>query len=307
MANEQVREIQFKQRSGSEGQNWMLNLSPAKMAILMTLAIFFAELCVMLLLDRLPAFTPLVEAVIDSSFLIVFLVPVYIVFYRPFWKSRQQAQKDIRQLNHRLIEATEAERRRVALDLHDHCDQTLVALQKTVELVQSKIIDSNEEAAVLCQEIDELLGRLNSDVRTVSAAMYPPQFEEQGLGAALRQHILQLQARNSGVIIEFLEKGSAYPLDKQKSISIYRIAQDAVKNAIQHSAGKLIRVYLDYTPDIVAVSVVDNGKGFHPKKTCQSGGIGLIGIRERAKAYGGTVAIHSEVGRGTSLRVSFKD
>ena len=306
MANEQAQEIPINKKSASEGLSWMLNLSSAKMAFLITLVIFCTELCVMLLLDRLPTFTPLAEAVIDASFLIVFLLPVYIAFYRPFWKARQQAQEDIRQLNHRLIEATEDERRRVALDLHDHCDQTLVALQKTVELVQSKIIDSNEEAAVLCQEIDELLGRLNNDVRTVSAAMHPPQLAEHGLGVALKQYILQLQARNRGVIIEFLEKGTAYPLDKQKSISIYRIAQDATKNALQHSGGELIRVHLEYAPNIVAVSVVDNGKGFQPKKAYQSGGIGLIGIRERAKAYGGTVAIHSELGRGTSLRVSFK-
>lgn len=306
MLNTDVQKMQMKTGTGSDGQSWMLNLSPAKMAIFMTVAIFLAELCVMFLLDSLPTFTPLAEAIIDSSFLIVFLVPAYIAFYRPFWQSRQQSQEEIRQLNHRLIEVSEDEKRRTALDLHDHCDLTLVALQKTVELVQSEIIDTNEEAAALCQEIDELLGRLNNDVRSVSSALHPPQLEEQGLGAALKQYVGQLQLQNVGIIIEFVEKGDVQPLEKPIAISIYRIAQEAVKNAIRHSGGSLIRIYLEFTAKSVAVSVVDDGSGFNLKKASHTGGLGLVGIRERAKAQGGKVVFHSEVGRGTALRANFK-
>ena len=145
-----MQDVQANSDMNADSRNWALSLSPARMAMIMTVVIFAVELCVMLLLDRLPPFSPLVEAIVDSCFLIVFLVPAYIVLYRPFWQARLQSQDEIRRLSHRLVEASEEEKRRVALDLHDHCDQTLVALQRTVELVQSKVIDTSEEAAALC-------------------------------------------------------------------------------------------------------------------------------------------------------------
>ena len=300
----QEAQISTQMKNGQE--SWTLNLSPGKMASVMTIIIFLAELCVMLLLDRLPTFSPLVEAIVDSCFLIAFLVPAYIAFYRPFWKAKLQAQEEIRELNHRLVEASEEEKRRVALDLHDHCDQTLVALQRTVELVQSKVIDTSEEAAALCQEIDELLGRLNHDVRAVSAALHPPQLEEQGLNVALKQYVGQLQLQNVGISIEMMEKGNVYPVSKQKAIAIYRIAQEAIKNSIKHGEADLVRVYLEYSPTAVSISIVDDGKGFDPKKFTPEGGVGLISMRERAKAHVGILVVHSEPGRGTSLRANFK-
>ncbi len=301
-----MQESEIKTEVNTGGESWVLNLSPAKMAVLMTLIIFVVELFVMLLLDRLPTFSPLAEAVVDSSFLIVFLVPAYIAFYRPFWKARQKSELEIRQLYTRLTEASEEERRRIALDLHDHCDQTLVALQRTVELVQAQVIDTSEEAAALCQEIDELLGRLNHDVRAVSSALHPPQLEELGVNAALRQYVRQLQGHNVGISIEFIEKGSPYPVSKQKGIAIYRIVQEAVKNALEHAEPGLVRVYLEYAPASVSISIVDDGRGFDARKAALSGGVGLVSMRERARALGGRLVVHSEPGRGTSLRVNFK-
>lgn len=305
MISENVDSVLLKTQLDSEQQNWLLNLSPAKMAALMSVAIFLTEFLVMLLLDRLPPLTPSVGAIVDSVFLIVFLVPVYIALYRPFWKVHQKSESDIRQLNYRLTGSAEEERRKIALDLHDHCDQTLVTLQKTVEAIQLRLLDSDEESSALCQEVDELLGRLNSDIRTVSSALHPPQLEDQGISAALRQYILNLQMQNVGVSIEFLEKGEVRPIEKQTAIQIYRIAQETLKNALQHSGSTLIRVHLEYSPNAVAISIVDNGCGFDPKK-CSTGGVGLVGIRERATSFGGSLTVHSEPGRGTVLRVSFK-
>jgi len=301
-----MQDAQANPQMKTEPRDWALSLSPGKMALLMTLVIFVSELCVMLLLDRFPPFSPLAEALVDSCFLIAFLVPAYVAFYRPFWQSRIHAQEEIRHLNHRLVEASEEEKRRVALDLHDYCDQTLVALQRTVELVQGKVIDTSEEAAVLCQEIDELLGRLNHDIRAVSLALHPPQLEEQGLKAALNQYIYKLESQHKGVTIELVEKGSEYPVSKQRAIAIYRIAQEALRNAIKHAQPKLVRVYLDYAPSAVSVTVVDDGKGFNPKTASEAGGVGLVSMRERARAQGGTLVVHSELARGTSLRANFK-
>ncbi|PLY03492.1 MAG: hypothetical protein C0623_01370 [Desulfuromonas sp.] len=290
----------------ADGQSWLLNLSPAVMAIVMSIAIFAAELFVMILIDHMPTFSRYVEAVVDASILIALLVPIYIFFYRPFWRARLQAQEDIEQLNKRLTEAAEDERRRIALDLHEHCDQTLVALQRTIELVQSKVIDSGEEAAALCQEVDELLGRLNKDVRSVSAALHPPQLEGQGLAQVIQQYINQQADQAVGMSIELVEKGHPVNLSQKLGIAIYRIAQEVIRNAIKHSDAQLVRVHLDYTDRNVAISIVDNGKGFDPKKCTTSTCLGLVGVRERVKSLGGSSLIHSEPGKGTSLRASFK-
>ncbi len=103
-----------------------------------------------------------------------------------------------------------------------------------------------------------------------------------------------------------MEKGNVYPVSKQKAIAIYRIAQEAIKNAIKHGEADLIRIYLEYTPSAVSISVVDDGQGFDPKKVSAGEGVGLVSMRERARAHGGILVVHSEASRGTSLRVNFK-
>lgn len=301
-----TRESGLKNRIITEKPGWALSLSPGKMAVIITLVIFLVELFVMILLDQLPSFSPLVEAVIDSTFLIAFLAPIYIALYRPFWLARQRAQDEIQKLNYRLTAASEDEKQRIALDLHDHCDQTLVALQRTVELVQSKVIDTSEEAAVLCQEIDELLGRLNHDVRTVSSALHPPQLDNEGLGPALKRHLEQVRLKANGTSVEYIEKGDVRSVDSQKAVAIYRIVQEALNNAMQHAFPSLVRVYLEYASDAVSVSIVDDGKGFNSKDAAVSNGIGLTSMRERARAHQGTLLVYSEEGRGTSLRANFK-
>ncbi len=115
-----------------------------------------------------------------------------------------------------------------------------------------------------------------------------------------------MQQENVGISIEMMEKGTAYTVSKQKAIAIYRIAQEALGNAVKHAEPDLIRVYLEYAPTAVSISVVDDGKGFDPKKVEPSAGVGLVSMRERALAHGGLLVVHSEAGRGTSLRANFR-
>ncbi|PLX74546.1 MAG: hypothetical protein C0615_09355 [Desulfuromonas sp.] len=301
-----MQDAQLKSNIDSRPQRMLWDISPGQMALLLTLFIFIAEIAIMIVIDRLPPLSPLLMALVDATLLVAIMVPLYVALYRPFWKTRQVSEEKIRQLNNRLTEVSEEERRRIALDLHDHCDQTLVALHKTVELVQSKVIDRDEEAAVLCQEIGELLGRLNHDVRAVSSFLHPPQLADNGIGPALAQYVKQMGEAFGAVALEFVEQGDARPISRQMAISIYRITQEAVKNALQHSGAELVRVYLEYSPDKVAVSIVDDGCGFDPRADVDADALGLVSMRERAAAIDGSLSIHSEKGRGTSLRASFK-
>jgi len=210
--------------------------------------------------------------------------------------ERKRAERALQDAYKKLLNAREAERRRLARELHDTVSQDLVAMQVAIQ-----------NAAAAGQDVlarDQMHALLNAtskcthlvrDVRNICQGLYPATLETLGLAAALRQ-----LGQYCGEQVEFNMTFSP-GLDKQRfgdvrEIALYRIAQQAVNNALQHAGAKSITPGLWGDATEIMLEIIDDGCGFDPGQRAGYG-LGLTTMNDRAKAAGGELSITSEPGQ----------
>jgi signal transduction histidine kinase len=217
------------------------------------------------------------------------------------------AYQRLGRLHGRLDAAKEEERRFIAHELHDELGQTLTALKLRLQLgarLEAALAAAlaNGEALAL---IDQLIGR----VRKMSGDLRPTLLDEVGLLPALRAY-LESQASLSGVAIALgaPEETEGPRLPPALEIACFRIVQESLTNALRHAAPHRIEVRVAREPDRISLSVRDDGKGFDSAPTLEAaalgGHLGVVGMRERVRAQGGTFALTSRVGGGTTIWVT---
>lgn len=216
----------------------------------------------------------------------------------------QRAQLEGLTYRHALTEGQEAERARIAHELHDDTVQSLVAIAQSIEL-SLNWLDSNPAAAksmlttARAQAVEsvESLRRLIADLR-------PPALEELGVAAALEmlgQHDTENQIE---VTVSGIERRIAEP----QELTLFRVAQEAVRNARRH--GKPSRIMLDlvFESHEVRLVVSDDGLGFHPPqpldRLARDEHFGLLGMQERVQQLNGTLQVSSKPGKGTVIRAA---
>ena len=198
-------------------------------------------------------------------------------------------------LAHRLIGLQEEERTRIARELHDELGQSLTAAKLRL---QSPPSEANLTAAVTI--LDEAIGR----VRGMSLDLYPPQLTDLGLTTALRSYIARSY---SGVEprVDFESSGALPAISQPIALVTYRIAQEAIGNAVRHSGAKSIRVELRADNDALFLEVTDDGAGFDTRlalvQALSGKSLGLVSMEERAKLSGGELQIRSVPGTGTTV------
>jgi len=215
--------------------------------------------------------------------------------------DRKRAEEALRVAHRKLMTAREAERRRLARELHDSVSQSLFVLQLGIRAVLDECLDFDdpdlaEAVAATSHQCDELI----HEVRHISHGLYPPTLETIGLEAALREIVTEIQA-DPALTFECAIPEDAGRLSADVEIAMFRIAQEAVTNAIRHAGAKTIRIRLSYARGQAALSVTDNGSGFRPDQAVGVG-LGLSSMSERAQAVGGQFQIASRKGR-TCVRV----
>ncbi len=204
----------------------------------------------------------------------------------------------IRDLGARLLNAQEAERARIARELHDDVSQQVALLEIALELLSRA---SPEDAKELG---DEALTRANLIARSVhelSHRLHPAKLRLIGLVAALNGLRHELSQSNIAVTFTHDAVPSALPADL--TLCFFRIAQEALHNAIKYSGTTRASVHLSGHPDRLALTIVDDGVGFDVDAAWGKG-LGLISMRERLEALGGTLEIRSAPGTGTRLEVT---
>jgi signal transduction histidine kinase len=204
----------------------------------------------------------------------------------------------------RLITAQEAERTRIARDLHDDASQELAGLAMSLSLLKGRLgpaIGGGELADSLT-ELQQRTIALGEDLRTLSHELHPGVLQHAGLVAALRSHSVEFE-RRQGIRTTFEATESFGDLDAETSLCLYRVAQEALTNAARHSGARDVVVTLGRCNGHVQLSVQDNGAGFDRSQKAGSG-LGLRSIGERARLRNGTANVTSEPGHGTLVRVS---
>jgi signal transduction histidine kinase len=199
---------------------------------------------------------------------------------------------ELRASRRRLVEAQDAERRKIERNLHDGAQQQLVALAIQLSLLAG----TADDPALVRQAIPELKAQLSTaldDLRTLARGIYPPLLAEQGLVMALRT-----QAARSPVPVEVEARDvGRYTPDAESTV--YFCALEALQNVAKHARASRVTVRLAAAEDGLEFSVTDDGAGF--PAAAQRPGSGLQGMSDRLAAHGGTLDIRSEPGQGTTV------
>ena len=203
-----------------------------------------------------------------------------------------------------LSTAQEAERGRLARELHDDVVQQLIALGHSVDRVQ-RLLERGDsaQARTRLQTMRSSMTGLVDELRTVIGDLRPPALEELGLIPAVE---LLLQRNTEGApAVQFIVDGAARRLAPQSEMALFRIVQEAWSNMRRHAQAQHAKVSFTYTATGLQVALRDDGVGFAPPTADEipDGHWGLRGMHERAELTGGTLTVTSGMGQGTQLHV----
>jgi signal transduction histidine kinase len=212
------------------------------------------------------------------------------------------AYQQLGQLHQRLEDAKEEERRFLAHELHDELGQNLTALKLQLQLAAR---GGGVPGADALATIDGLIAR----VRRMSGDLRPPLLDELGLVPALRAFV-EAQAGLAGVSVtlEADDRAERGPrMERGVEITCFRIAQEAVTNALRHAAARNLRVRVERLDGHVTIQITDDGRGFDASArldiAASAGHLGVVGMRERVRTHGGTFQLQSALGAGTTIAV----
>jgi signal transduction histidine kinase len=219
-----------------------------------------------------------------------------------------QKREQLRSLSVRLGNIEEAQKRRLATELHDQVGQNLTALNLNLSILRNQVLsDSSGKVEARLEDSLKLLEDTSECIRDVMAELRPMVLDHYGLFPALRWLATQFSQR-TGLNIEVQGKNLKERLPDGIEINLFRIVQEALNNAAKHSLAKKIVVTLRESTSEVWCAVTDDGVGFEPTEL-QRGtqtGWGLVTMEERARSVGGRLTVESAPGKGTRISVSLR-
>lgn len=210
--------------------------------------------------------------------------------------ERAEHAKERESLLQQAIDASDAERKRIASDLHDGVVQTLAGLAFTLAARGS----TKDRDPQLLEAADTLRASV-TDLRTLMIEIAPPDLDEGGVDSALRKLLEPLPAR--GIEVE-LEATAGTHLPPDKTSLVFRVAQEAIRNVVNHSQATRVITKFRYADGMVTLEVEDNGRGFSAADRTRrrsEGHVGLHLLNNAVEASSGRLSLDSEPGRGTSL------
>lgn len=207
-------------------------------------------------------------------------------------------------LSQQLVDAQEAERRRIARELHDEIGQTLTAVKINLQAMQRQPDVSDVNASL--QESMDIVEQAIQQVRNLSLDLRPSLLDDLGLIATLRWY-LDRQARRAGLSTQFTATPPEMQLPADLETVCFRLVQEALTNVLRHAQAQTVRVDLQQREKELQLLVSDDGIGFEVESTMKQGaygkGLGLIGMQERVSLLGGRFELESASGQGTQIRV----
>ena len=224
--------------------------------------------------------------------------------------AQRAAAASLQSLTRRLVEVEEAERRRIAGELHDRVGQNLSALNINLDIVLGALGDG--AAPDVRMRLRDSLGLVDGTLQTIEdvmADLRPPLLEEYGLGAALAWYAEEF-AKRTAIIVELddLARERNRGLRREAGVALFRIAQEALNNVAKHANANRIWLRLEVQDEQMWLSIRDDGSGFDPAAAeARASRLGMTTMKERIVAVGGSLELESAPGKGTTLttRVPF--
>jgi two-component system sensor histidine kinase UhpB len=225
--------------------------------------------------------------------------------------EHKRAEEELRHLSRRIIEAQEAERLRVARELHDGVNQVLASAKMRLRKVEDIAPELKPAAREILSRSHRLIVQALEENRRIAYNLRPSDLDELGLAAACQNFCKELRTRTN------LTVGCSVPrlrqhLSAMVELNLFRIIQEAVNNVEKHAHAKTVRVRIFQKGDSMMLQIRDDGRGFDSKASKAGkekwGGNGLSNMQQRALSVGGACEVKSVPGNGTviTVRVPFK-
>jgi signal transduction histidine kinase len=205
-------------------------------------------------------------------------------------------------MGRKLMEAQEQERTRIARELHDDINQRIAILSTMLQRIPENLSDPSGDARTRITEACEWLAEIGSDIHGISHRLHSSKLEYLGIVMAARGFCQELSAQQR-VEIDFRHANIPPNLPKEVSLSLFRVLQEALQNAVKYSGVRHFTAELRGTSDEIHLTVRDCGTGFDKDQALARQGLGLISMRERVQMINGDFEIESEPGQGTTIHV----
>jgi signal transduction histidine kinase len=217
-------------------------------------------------------------------------------------QSLKESHAEYRRLADRLTEAQENERRRIARELHDDITQRLTLIGLEAGEIGRTEGSTSAAPRPAIERLTEELSALIGDVTRLSHRLHPSLLERVGLPAAVRALCRDLSGQQ-GLEIAFSDRDIPGDLPEAQSLAAYRVAQEALRNAIKHSGARQATVDLRVEDEKLALDIMDDGHGFDTGRMGDDEGLGLLSMAERVQVLNGNLTVRSEPGAGTQVHM----
>jgi signal transduction histidine kinase len=199
----------------------------------------------------------------------------------------------------RVVAGQELERRRLARELHDETGQALTSILLGLRSVEDAGTEAEMRAAAA--GLRELVVATLQDVRRLAVELRPKALDDFGLVPAL-ERLAQTFGEQTGIVVQLESRLGPQRLGEELETALYRLVQEAITNVVKHASAQTVSILLVRREGLVTALIEDDGRGFDPE-VARDGGLGLIGMRERAALVGGRLTIESSESGGTTIAV----
>ena len=214
--------------------------------------------------------------------------------------QRKRGEEALSSISRRLIQAQEAERARIARDLHDDIGQRLAVLTMTLEQLTHIRSHAPDEGRSHLDALRAQTAEISASVRALAHELHSSRLQHLGVAAAMKGFCAEFSAQQK-IEVDFGYAEIQPGVPAETALCLFRVLQEALHNAVRHSGVRQFEVQLREKPDALQLTVHDKGSGFDPETAIDGGGLGLTSMKERLKLVGGELLIKSRPSRGTTI------
>ena len=214
----------------------------------------------------------------------------------------ERSHRQLRDLYQQMHEVREAERVRIARELHDELAQWLTALKMDVSWLAGRLPQEDDRLRERVERMKQLVDSTVTSVRRIAADLRPAMLDDLGLVPAV-EHLLHEFSRRTGIVVGLDASAGEVAFREPLSTAVYRMVQEALTNVARHAQATEVRVAIRVQGDELTISTCDNGVGIVDARLRSGKSLGILGIKERARTLGGGADVYSPSGGGTVVEI----
>lgn len=218
-------------------------------------------------------------------------------------QTMRNSQLNLRNLTVFLESEREKERARIAREIHDELGQMLSLLRIQIDTLQKQIVNGHNELNIQVESLGDLVDKTIVTVQRIATDLRPQILDHLGLKTAIEWHAQDFQKR-TGIKCHLSITYEEISIRKDAATALFRIFQETLTNVVRHAGAKNVEISFEKKGDNLILILKDDGKGITEEQINDAKSIGIVGIRERARLFDGSIKIEGSRAKGTTVSVS---